>query len=215
MVPTLEIPTDLKTHLEANYILKKELGRGGVGVVYLATDRRLERQVAIKVLNLHKITNPSLAKEISERFQREAKVVAKLSHPNLVAVFDVGSFDKYQYMIMEFAQGKSLADFIEAGQKLPPALAASIGKQICDALATAHDAGVIHRDIKPANIVLSDKGVAKLTDFGIAQLNQSDQEKLTQAGALMGSILYASPEQIKDASIRPPHRHLFAWCDPL
>lgn len=201
MVSTLEIPDDLKTHLEANYILEKELGRGGMGVVYLATDRRLERQVAIKVLNLHKVASPSLAKEISERFQREAKVVAKLSHPNLVAVFDVGSFDKYQYMIMEFARGKSLADFIEAGQKLPPALAASIGKQICDALAAAHDAGVIHRDIKPANIILSDKGVAKLTDFGIAQLNQGDQEKLTQAGSLMGSILYASPEQIKDASL--------------
>lgn len=201
MASTLEIPENLKTHLEANYILEKELGRGGMGVVYLATDRRLERQVAIKVLNLNKVANPSLAEEISERFQREAKVVAKLSHPNLVAVFDVGAFDKYQYMIMEFARGKALADFIEAGQKLPPALAASIGQQICNALATAHDAGVIHRDIKPANIILSDKGVAKLTDFGIAQLNQSDQEKLTQAGSLMGSILYASPEQVQDASM--------------
>ena len=201
MVSTLEIPENLKVHLEANYILEKELGRGGMGVVYLATDRRLERQVAIKVLNLHKITNPSLAKEISERFQREAKVVARLSHPNLVSVFDVGAFDNYQYMIMEFARGKALSDFIEAEQKLPPALVASIGKQICDALAAAHDAGIIHRDIKPGNIILSNKGITKLTDFGIAQLNQNDQEKLTQAGSLMGSILYASPEQIKDTSI--------------
>ncbi len=200
MTQDIEIPNTLRAHLEENYVLESELGRGGMGVVYLATDRRLDRQVAIKVLNISKVSNEELATEITERFQREAKVVARLSHPNLVTVFDVGSFSNYHYMIMEYAKGKTLSDLIEAGQKLPPVLAASLGKQVCDALAVAHEEGVIHRDIKPGNIILSDKGVAKLTDFGIAQLNQQDQQKLTQAGSMMGSILYASPEQVKDAS---------------
>ncbi|MBF2053316.1 MAG: serine/threonine protein kinase [Candidatus Sericytochromatia bacterium] len=196
----LQIQADVFEALEANYIIEREAGRGGMGVVYQARDRRLERPVAIKVLHLSQKANDSLKVEIIERFQREARVVAGLSHPNLVTLYDVGQAGDYYYMIMEFAEGKTLSELVEAGRQLPPALVASIAHQTCLALAAAHDKKIIHRDIKPGNLILSPKGQVKLTDFGIAQLNQQNKGRLTQAGAVMGSILYASPEQLKDAS---------------
>jgi len=196
----LTMQEDLIQHLEQNYVIDKELGRGGMGVVYLAHDKRLERPVAIKVLQMAGEAGESLADEVVERFQREAKVVARMSHPNLVSVYDVGQVNDYYYMIQEFAEGRALSDLVHENQHLPPALVTSLGHQICLALNVAHEQGIIHRDIKPANIILSSKGVAKLTDFGIAQLNQKESGKLTQAGSMMGSFLYASPEQLQDAS---------------
>ncbi len=187
-------------HLKDQYLIESELGRGGMGVVYLARDKRLDRPVAIKVLNLAKSGNQSLIDEVTERFQREARVVARMSHPSLVAIYDVGQIEEFYYMIMEYAPGKVLSDIVEAGHKLPAALVASIGQQVAQALALAHEHGIIHRDIKPGNIILSNKGITKLTDFGIAQLSQQEEGKLTQAGSMMGSIMYASPEQVKDAS---------------
>lgn len=194
------IQDELMQHLEQTYVIDKEVGRGGMGVVYLAHDRRLERPVAIKVLQMAGQSGDGLAHEIIERFQREAKVVARMSHPNLIAIYDVGQVNQFYYMIQEFAEGKALSDLVHDNKHLPPALVASIGQQICLALNVAHEQGIIHRDIKPANIMLSSKGIAKLTDFGIAQLNQSESGKLTQAGSMMGSFLYASPEQLQDAS---------------
>ena len=196
---SLNIQDELIQHLEQNYNIEKELGRGGMGVVYLAQDRRLERPVAIKVLQLNQQGSNDMTEEMVERFQREAKVVARMSHPNLVGVYDVGEVGNYYYMIQEFADGKPLSDLIANNNTLPPPLVTSIGAQICQALMVAHEQNIIHRDIKPANIILSPKGVAKLTDFGIAQLNQ-DSGKLTQAGSMMGSLMYASPEQVQDAS---------------
>lgn len=190
----------LMEHLKDQYLIESELGRGGMGVVYLARDKRLDRPVAIKVLNLAKSGNQALSDELIERFQREARVVARMSHPSLVTLYDVGQVDDFYYMIMEYAPGKALSEIVEAGQKLPPALVASIGQQVAQALALAHEQGIIHRDIKPGNIILSNKGITKLTDFGIAQLSQQEEGKLTQAGTMMGSIMYASPEQIQDAS---------------
>lgn len=196
---SINIQDALIQHLEQNYNIEKELGRGGMGVVYLAQDRRLERPVAIKVLQLNQQGSNDMSQEMIERFQREAKVVARMSHPNLVGVYDVGEVDNYYYMIQEFADGKPLSDLIANNNTLPLPLVTSIGAQICQALSVAHGHDIIHRDIKPANIILSPKGVAKLTDFGIAQLNQ-DSGKLTQAGSMMGSLMYASPEQVQDAS---------------
>lgn len=191
---------DLIAKLGKNYEIEKELGRGGMGAVYLATDKRLERKVAIKVLSLSSSnTDAATLDEVIKRFQREAKAIAKLNHPNIVSIFDIGDEDDCYYMVMELLEGDSLAKIIKEQKRYSPAMAANIGIQICNALDYAHDQGVIHRDIKPENIMLSKKGIAKLTDFGIAQLTQ-DQAKLTQAGSMLGSVMYVSPEQLHNAA---------------
>jgi serine/threonine protein kinase len=190
--------------LEKTYKIEKEIGSGGMGVVYLATDKRLDRKVAIKVLKLSGGNSESgvSESEVIERFQREAKAVAKLTHPNIVNIHDIGSDDGLYYMVMEFVDGYSVSAMIDDKQ-LDIETCVDIGIQICSALDMAHEQGIIHRDIKPANIIYSKKGIAKLMDFGIAQLaGKQDKEafKLTQAGSVLGSIMYISPEQLNDAS---------------
>ena len=190
----------LITRFGKNYLIEKEIGRGGMGSVYLATDTRLDRRVAIKVLSLSaENADANSLQEIIERFQREGKAIAKLSHSNIVNIYDIGEEENKYYMVMEFLEGKPLSILINDKKRLPPLLAVSIGVQICNALEYAHENGIIHRDVKPANIILSKKGVAKLTDFGIAQLNQ-EQAKLTQAGSLLGSIMYIPPEQLHNSA---------------
>ncbi|MFN8578168.1 MAG: serine/threonine-protein kinase [Candidatus Sericytochromatia bacterium] len=190
--------------LEKTYKIEKEIGSGGMGVVYLATDKRLDRQVAIKVLKLSGSNSESgvSESEVIERFQREAKAVAKLTHPNIINIHDIGSDDGLYYMVMEFVDGTSVSDMIE-NKQLDLETCVNIGVQICSALDMAHEQGIIHRDIKPANIIYSKKNIAKLMDFGIAQLagkQDKDAFKLTQAGSVLGSIMYISPEQLNDAS---------------
>ncbi|RYY00169.1 serine/threonine protein kinase, partial [bacterium] len=189
--------------LEKNYKIEKEIGSGGMGVVYLATDKRLDRQVAIKVLKLSTGNNDSGVSEteVIERFQREAKAVAKLSHPNIINIYDIGSDDGLYYMVMEFVDGESVSDLIE-NKALDIETSINIAIQLCSALELAHESGIIHRDIKPANMIFSKKRIAKLMDFGIAQLGKQEKElfKLTQAGSVLGSIMYISPEQLNDAS---------------
>jgi serine/threonine protein kinase len=187
------------TELEKNYKIENEIGSGGMGEVFLATDKRLERSVAIKFLTLDESDKDF--EESILRFRREAIAIAKLSHPNIVSIFDIGVEDKKHYMIMEYIEGKSLATVLKTSQKrISPNLVASIGIQICNALECAHENNIIHRDVKPENIILSKKGVVKLTDFGIAQLNVENGRKLTQQGSILGSFIYLSPEQLKDSS---------------
>lgn len=181
----------------AQYDILGELGRGGMGVVYDAIDPRLDRHVAIKVIELPNDPNMSNATraELVERFKREAKASAKLNHPNIVSIFDFGEADGRNYMVMEYLQGRNLAELlkIHSPLALPVALKAMI--QTCEALDFAHHAGIIHRDVKPANIVILDNGTTKLADFGIARLEASNSD-LTQAGSILGSLLYISPEQL-------------------
>jgi serine/threonine protein kinase len=185
--------------LEKNYSLMSEIGSGGMGEVYLATDKRLERSVAIKFLKLNE--NDKDFDESIIRFKREAIAIAKLSHPNIVNIFDIGEEDNNHYMIMEFLEGNSLANILKTTNKpVPPHLVASIGIQICDALECAHENNITHRDVKPENIILSKKGVVKLTDFGIAQLASTQSTRLTQQGSILGSFIYLSPEQLRDSS---------------
>lgn len=192
---------DLISKTRQNYEIEKELGRGGMGAVYLATDKRLDRKVAIKVLSLSSSnTDAATLDEVIKRFQREAKAIAKLNHPNIVSIFDIGDEDDCYYMVMELLEGDSLAKIIKEQKRYSPAMAANIGIQVCSALDYAHEHGVIHRDIKPENIMLSKKGIAKLTDFGIAQLSQDGNGKLTQAGSMLGSVMYVSPKQLHNAA---------------
>lgn len=170
------------------YKIIKELGQGGMATVYLALHEMLEREVAIKVMAPSLGADPSFG----ERFLREAKIVAKLSHPNVIAVYDVGVSGTHHYIAMEYHKGGELKDKI--GNGMEPKHAIEVISQIASALNFAHENGYIHRDVKPENILFSSDGKALLTDFGIARAEESST-KMTQAGSVIGTPTYMSPEQ--------------------
>lgn len=170
------------------------VGHGGMGAVYLARQTNLDRLVALKVLSPRLDNDPSF----TERFIREAKTLAKLSHSNIVAVFDYGQTENLNYLIMEYVNGINLRDAIQEG-KLTPKESLAIVQQICDALQFAHDNGVIHRDIKPENVLLDKQGRVKIADFGLAKLVRPDREDFTLTGTqqVLGTRNYMAPEQIE------------------
>jgi len=173
------------------------LGQGGMGAVYKARQRQLDRLVALKILPPEAGRDPAFA----ERFAREARSLARLNHPGIVSVFDFGhTEDGVYYFIMEFVDGTDLRRVIEGGQ-LDPAEAIAIVPQICEALQYAHEEGLVHRDIKPENILLDKKGRVKIADFGLAKLlgRPATAYTLTQAGQRMGTPHYMAPEQIEGA----------------
>ncbi len=173
--------------LADRYELEVRLGSGGMGDVYRARDRLLERPVAVKV------PTTTLTPASAERFKREARAAARLNHPNVVGVYDWGGGTE-PFIVMEFVEGRSLrAELKERGQ-LPPAEVAAVGAQIADALAHAHHHGVVHRDVKPSNVLLTPGGSVKVTDFGIAQ--SAAGEALTEPGVVLGTVGYLSPEQV-------------------
>ncbi|MEV8516223.1 protein kinase [Dactylosporangium sp. NPDC051484] len=177
--------------LSGRYELRSVIGRGGMAEVWQAVDGRLGRPVAVKLLHDAGGADPSLPR----RFEREARTVARLSHPNIVAVHDVGVDNGTPYLVMELVQGHSLADEIAAGP-LEPQRAARLAEQVCDALAAAHDAGVVHRDVKPANILIGDEDRVKVCDFGIARITDRAQTALTATATVIGTSAYMAPEQV-------------------
>lgn len=184
------------------YEIKGEVGRGGMGVVYRGYDAKLEREVAIKVVeNIDEgadhLTQTS-HHELVERFKTEAKAIAKLNHPNIVNIYDFGVDQDKNYMVMELLKGRDLGQLLKFNSPLSIELVIKCIIQVCAALDFAHQSGIIHRDIKPANMILLDSGVTKLMDFGIARIQES-QSQLTQAGTILGSVLYIAPEQLINA----------------
>ena len=175
----------------SRYEIERELARGGMADVYLATDRQLKRKVAVKVLFPEFARDPSFV----ERFRREAQNAASLNHPNIAAVYDWGQEHGTYYIVMEFVEGRSLRDIIRAEGQVPAVAAARIAAELADALAFAHRKGVIHRDVKPGNVLLTAAGQVKLTDFGIAANQFDANQGLTQTGSVMGTATYFSPEQ--------------------
>ncbi len=173
------------------YALSKLIGEGGMADVYLAVDTILKRQVAIKVLRGKLNEDPVNIK----RFQREANAITNLSHPNIVEVYDVGEDHDRNYFVMEYVPRKTLKQLVKARGALNPDEAINIMKQLVSATAHAHKNGVIHRDIKSQNVLIKDDGTVKLSDFGIAQTNDSQQ--LTQTDTVMGSVHYLAPELAK------------------
>jgi len=184
--------------LTDNYQIIKELGKGGMGTVYLAIDKRLDRKVAIKILQISSSFSLEQKSEIISRFQKEAKAIAKLSHTNIVGIHDIGEDEGKYYMVMEFLEGISIGNRLDNKEIFPIEEALNISLQMCKALSYIHANSVVHRDIKPDNIILTSKGVAKLTDFGIAQV-ETEKLRLTQDGAILGSIMYISPEQLRNS----------------
>jgi serine/threonine-protein kinase len=173
------------------YQIVAQLGRGAMGTVYRALDPAIERTVAIKTLNPD-LPDENLP-EVRERFLREAKSAGRLNHPNVVTVYDVGEADGIAYIAMEYLEGRSLRQVLDAGAPLAVHAVTDIVSQIADALDYAQRFGIVHRDIKPANIMLSPAGLAKLTDFGVAYMPSSS---MTQTGTVLGSPKYLSPEQV-------------------
>ena len=174
------------------YEVVGELGQGAMGVVYKAKDPLIDRVVAIKTINL------SLAQEEKEeyegRFYQEAKAAGRLSHPNIVTIYDVGKSGDIAYIAMEFLEGRELRDILNEGESIPLDQVLSIVAQIAQGLAYAHDKGVVHRDVKPSNVMVGRDGHAKITDFGIARMASSAVR--TQTGIVLGSPKYMSPEQV-------------------
>lgn len=174
--------------LVGRYELLDVLGRGGMGVVYRASDRVLVRQVAVKVLPAERAEDPGFV----ARFEREARAAAALNHPNVVGVFDFGREGRTRFIVMECVAGRNLAQIVRDQGGVDPARAVTVATEIARALAAAHEAGIIHRDIKPANVILQDGGVAKVLDFGIARAAASTS--LTQTAVVLGSAPYMAPE---------------------
>lgn len=159
--------------------------------VFLARDQALDRPVAVKILFPEYATDPAFV----ERFRREAQAAANLSHPNIVGVYDWGSESGTYYIVMEYVEGQSLAEVVRDAGPLHPRRAAEIIFEVAGALGFAHQRGVVHRDVKPGNVLISTSGAAKVADFGIARALSSPVDDLTQAGSVMGTATYFSPEQ--------------------
>ena len=179
--------------------LQRRLARGGMGSVWAAWDERLDREVALKLLPRILVTEEAA----EARFEREARAMARLQHPNVVAIFDVGTADpgvgeELPFLVMELIRGLSLNEMLADGA-LPPRLAARIVEQVALALAAAHKVGVIHRDLKPSNIMVGDGGHVTVLDFGLARLvhreGETPVESLTSPGLVLGSCPYMAPEQ--------------------
>jgi Tol biopolymer transport system component len=187
------------------YKLEAQLGAGGMGEVFRATDTRLHRTVAIKILPHDKVADP----ERKRRFLQEARAASALNHPNIVTLHDIASDSGIDYLVMEFVPGASL-DKLITPKGLPLAEASNYAQQIASALAAAHAAGIVHRDVKPANVMVTSESQVKVLDFGLAKLTervpgpegetQTQESSLTEAGTVMGTVGYMSPEQ---ASARP------------
>lgn len=170
------------------------IGKGGMGAVYRARQTDLDRNVAIKILPREIQGDPGFG----ERFLREARTLAKLNHPNIVAVYDFGQVDSLFYFVMEFVDGVTLRDTIAAGN-IKPEEALRIIPDLCDALQFAHEEGIVHRDIKPENILLDKRGRIKIADFGLAKLvkgDSSEDDNLTGTHQVMGTVKYMAPEQM-------------------
>jgi eukaryotic-like serine/threonine-protein kinase len=186
--------------LAGRFALEREIGSGGMARVYLGRDEVLDRPVAVKVLKpMHGET------DIGARFRREGRTAARLSHPNIVQVYDAGEGEldgrEVSYIVMEYLSGGDLKEMIDARGSLPDSDLARIGAEVCSGLAHAHGRGIVHRDIKPHNILLDEKGRAKVSDFGIARA--LDTTQATRTGAFLGTALYSSPEQLQGHKVTP------------
>jgi beta-lactam-binding protein with PASTA domain/tRNA A-37 threonylcarbamoyl transferase component Bud32 len=191
--------------LDGRYHVESRLARGGMATVYLALDRRLDRTIAIKVMH------PQLAEdeEFVSRFIREAKSAARLSHPNVVAVYDQGADDGTVFLAMEHVAGRTLRDLMREKGRLSPRQTMEIMESVLAALGAAHQAGIVHRDVKPENVLLADDGRIKVADFGLARAVSGSTNHTSATGVLMGTVAYLSPEQV-ERGVADPRTDVYA-----
>jgi serine/threonine-protein kinase len=179
------------------YRITRPLGRGAMGVVYEGFDPIIARRVAIKTVRLDRVDESEGAEDLL-RFKREAQAAGRLTHPNIVGVYDYGETDTLAYIVMEFVEGDTLRAMLDRGERFTPEAAVSMMQSLLAGMAYSHDHGVIHRDIKPANVMITLDGRVKLADFGVARIESSS---LTQAGTMIGTPSYMSPEQFMGQTI--------------
>jgi len=196
-------------YILGKYEILRELGRGGMGIVYKARDTRLGRIVALKELMIPQIIIGKERENLIERFHREAQAAANLSHPAIITVYDVGEENDHHYIAMEFLEGKSLKDYIASKTVLPFFVLIELFIKVCNALDLAHSKGVIHRDIKPDNIMITKEGGIKITDFGVARMSQG-LSSMTSDGTMLGTLGYMSPEQLADARMVDGRADIFS-----
>jgi serine/threonine-protein kinase len=178
------------------YQLQDKLGQGGMGVVYRAFDTVLQRVVALKLV----LTPEALDPEMRERFFREARAAGHLSHKNIVTIYDLGEHEGKPYLAMEYLAGEDLQQRLARPERMSLSHKLDLAIEICQGVEYAHSHGVIHRDLKPANIYITDRGSAKILDFGLARLLTS---QLTQSNMLMGTLNYMAPEQVRGDDVGP------------
>src|SRR5579863_3514528 len=181
------------------YQITRELGRGAMGVVYLAIDPTIGRNVAIKTIKLSDVNDPDERAKLRERLFREARSAGILSHPGIVTIYDMEAQDDTAFIAMEFVDGPTLDQLLSKREPLAPERLMSILRQTAAALDYAHAKGIVHRDIKPANIMIASDGAVKITDFGIAKVTTSQQ--FTQTGTILGTPNYMSPEQVQGLAV--------------
>src|ERR671927_1662309 len=186
--------TLINTLFDGRYRIMRKLGTGGMANVYLAEDQELGRRVAIKILDDRHASDD----QFIERFRREAKNAAGLSHPNIVSIYDRGEAEGTYYIAMEYLDGRSLKELIIGRGPAPVPVAIDYARQILAALRFAHRNGIVHRDIKPHNVLVDTEGRVKVTDFGIARAGAS---QMTEAGSIVGTAQYLSPEQAKGTPV--------------
>jgi serine/threonine-protein kinase len=179
------------------YRLERALGSGGMAVVYCARDEELSRTVAVKLLAEHLMED----REFRQRFLREARVAARLSHPNVVAIYDAGEDDGRPFIVMELVEGETLGNVLARRGRLPPHEVVELGIQAAAGLAHAHARGLVHRDVKPHNLLIRTDGVLKVADFGIARAVASATRRLTSAGTILGTAAYLAPEQASGETV--------------
>jgi eukaryotic-like serine/threonine-protein kinase len=187
---------DLPTAI-GRYVVDRELGRGAMGVVYKAHDPEIDRPVAIKLVRMD-LLEGGRREDYLARFRREVQAAARCLHPNIVAIYDFGSHEGEPFFVMEYVEGRPLDETLPKDAGVGVEAAGAIVLQLLDALSGAHALGVVHRDIKPANLLLAEGGRIKVMDFGISRVSTSH---LTQAGAVMGTPRYMSPEQIRGEAV--------------
>ena len=193
-----DAPWPDRSHLGGGrYRLDDVVASGGAAVVWRAFDEHLARPVAVKLLHPHHAGDATVV----ERFQREARAAAGLSHPNVVRIYDTGREDGIVWLVMELVEGPSLRDVLLRREPLDPVVVGALGEQIARALAAAHAQGIVHRDIKPANVLIADDGTVKVTDFGIAKALSGIDATLTNPGTVMGTAAYVAPEQLEGVDI--------------
>ena len=184
--------TDEADLIAGRYRLVAEVGNGGMGVVWRAKDELLGRTVALKALTVRSVITRAQNDEGSRRAMREARIAARLQHPNVIGVYDIVEHDGHPFLIMEYLESRSLSETLTAETVLSAAEVARIGARVASGLAAAHKAGIVHRDVKPGNVLISRDGVVKLTDFGISRAD--GDTTVTGSGILLGTLAYIAPE---------------------
>ena len=185
--------------LDGRYRIGTRIARGGMASVYEATDVRLDRMVAVKVMH------PGLGDdaEFAARFVREARAAARISHPNVVAVYDQGNDQGVVFLAMEYVRGRTLRDLIRSDAPVPAARALALFEPILAALAAAHREGLIHRDVKPENVLIANDGRIKVADFGLAKAVSADTQHTATGGVLIGTVSYLAPELVVEGRADP------------